>query len=295
MTTRITIICALSLAVGLTAGCVQYDLTVEAATAVAKVETTDGELAPTAAIPFPSDITFDGSQSYVTGDHPASRFQWTWYSVPEGSGLEVGTDDGFDSPRQERTTFTPPVLGAYMAQLTAQGDTGDPSGNLAVATAFAVDLQGLEFELTWDQDVTDLDLHVINSGDIADYWTDRDCYFGNPSPDWGMPGEGVDNPLYGGDVDDGYGPEAVNIVQPADATYVVAVAYHNDWGTGATTAPQVDVKLDGAVLHTFEGVPLSEQDVLFMGTFTWPTEAATDTGQVLTHGGLGGPDYNEIL
>ena len=51
--------------------------------------------------------------------------------------------------------------------------------------------------------------------------------------------------------------------------------------------PQVEVKLDGAVLHTYTGQPLSEEDVLFMGTFQWPSEAASDIGQVHSHGSLG--------
>ncbi len=275
-------------------GCQQYELTVKAATAVAKVENAEGELRATAAIPFPQTITFDGSQSYIgTADSPASHFLWTWYDVPEGCGLDLDSSDGFSNPNKMVTDFEPPMLGAYMARLTAEGETGGPSENLAVATAFAINIQGLEFALTWDQDATDLDLHVINTGSPNDYWTDNDCYFGNPTPDWGMVGEGVDNPMMISDVDTGYGPESIAIVEPADGVYGIAVTYYNDWDTGATTAPSVAVRMDGAELHTFSGPALSEGDVVFLGTFQWPSEAVTEDGTMYTHGGLNGPNYND--
>lgn len=290
--TRLTIL--IVLCVFALAGCQQYELSVKAATAVAKVENSEGELRATAAIPFPQTITFDGSQSYVgSADAPASKYLWTWYAVPEGCGLDLDSSDGFDTPNKMQTDFDPPMLGAYMAHLTAEGDSGDPSTNLAVATAFAINIQGLEFSLTWDQDATDLDLHVINTGLAQDYWTDNDCYFGNPTPDWGMIGEGIDNPMMISDVDSGYGPESIAIVEPSDGVYGVAVTYYNDWDTGATTTATVSVRMDGAELHSFTSPALNEGDVVFLGTFQWPSEAATDDGTMYTHGGLNGPNYND--
>lgn len=276
-------------------GCPQYELTGKSATAVARVERTNGELAPTAAIPYPDTFTFDGSQSFVgNNDSAADKFTWTWYMVPEESGWEVGSSDGFSDPNGVRTEVTPPALGTYMAELVAESDTGGASTNLAVATAFAVNLQGLEFRLTWDADTTDLDLHVINGSSLQGaYWTDNDCYFGNPTPDWGMPGEGVDNPMLIEDVDTGYGPESVNISNPADGTFAVAAAYHNDWDTGITTVPDVAVYVDGVEIHSFPGSQLQMGDVQFMGTFTWPDAVGANDGAVFGHQQLGGPPYNE--
>lgn len=276
-------------------GCTQYDLSVGSATAVANVVTPEGELASTGAFPFPQLITFDGSQSYAgTATSPASNFQWTWYEVPEASGWAVGSSDGFSHPKGEQTTVTPPAVGTYMASLVAAGDNTADSVNLAVATGFAINLQGLEVRLSWDKDTTDMDLHLINGGQVqGSYWTANDCYFGNPTPDWGMQGEGIDNPSLIYDVDDGYGPESVNIVQPTEGVFAVAVAYHNDWDTGVSATPQVSLWHDGAPLHTFQGSSLDEGDVQIMGTFDWPFTAATDDGSIRGHVELGGDPYNE--
>ncbi len=276
-------------------GCTQYDLSVGSATAVANVITVEGDLSSTGAFPFPELITFDGSQSYAgSTDSPASNYQWTWYEVPEDSGWDVGSSDGFSHPKGEQTTVTPPVVGTYMASLTAAGENTSDSVNLAVATGFAINMQGLEVRLSWDKDTTDMDLHLINGAQVGgSYWTGNDCYFGNPTPDWGLGGEGIDNPNLVYDVDDGYGPESINIVQPAAGTFAVAVTYHNDWDTGVTATPQVTVYEDGTNLHTFQGSTLEEGQVQIMGTFDWPFTAATDDGSIESHTGLGGDPYNQ--
>jgi len=279
------------------AGCTQYDLAVGGATAVAMVvdSDADGGLAPTAAVSFPGQITFDGSMSYSgSEDTPATSFTWTWYDVPDGCEWAIGSSDGFDTPHGEQSPVTPPVIGAYMASLEAAGDNTAGSENLAVATGFAVNLQGLEVRLTWDKDTTDMDLHLINGGALqGNYWTDADCYFGNPTPDWGMAGEGVDDPILLEDIDSGYGPESINILAPADGTYAVAVAYHNDWDTGVSATPQVSLWYDGAELHTFVGTALDEGDVQFMGIFDWPFTQAVDDGSIQSHTALGGDPYNQ--
>ena len=49
-------------------------------------------------------------------------------------------------------------------------------------------------------------------------WFDRlqDCFFGNPSPDWGNIGELDDNPSLDIDDTDGAGPENINLDNPQD-------------------------------------------------------------------------------
>ncbi len=276
-------------------GCVQYELTVPSATAVARVVDSEGELKSTAAIPFPISITFDGTQSTIDNvGTPASEFSWSWYDVPDESTWEIGSSDGFASPDGETTKVTPEAPGAYMARLQVAGETAGESSNLSVATGFAVSVQGLEFRLTWDADTTDLDLHLINGAALqGNYWSDNDCYFGNPTPDWGLAGEGLDNPALISDVDTGYGPESIQVLQPSVGTYAVAVSYHNDWDTGATTTPEVSIWFDGEVLHSFPGTSLEEGQVMFMGTLEWPGQTATDVGSLHDHLALGGAPYNE--
>ncbi|MFH2052621.1 MAG: hypothetical protein ABIK96_09175, partial [bacterium] len=100
--------------------------------------------------------------------------------------------------------------------------------------------------LMWPADyaqVPDLDLHLIGpDGD--------DCFYANPSPEWGIPGEGSDNPLlvtpepqY---ISTGYYmTETIGIADPAPGLYQVKVHNYDALGDTVSVSPQVTVTLDG--------------------------------------------------
>ena len=103
--------------------------------------------------------------------------------------------------------------------------------------AASIPFDDIHVELSWDIDVSDVDLHLVNQG-AGLFDQTQDCYFGNcvSGLDWGVSGP-AGNPTL--DLDDvqGFGPENVNIEAPTDgATYKVSVHYWSDDGLGSTTA-----------------------------------------------------------
>ena len=76
----------------------------------------------------------------------------------------------------------------------------------------------------------DLDLHLVKPGyGVADVTTEADCYYGNcvdsgfGGLDWGVVGDGSDDPALELDDIPGVGPEAISLGSPAGGTYTVFV------------------------------------------------------------------------
>lgn len=122
----------------------------------------------------------------------------------------------------------------YVFRVT-QTDSWGASGSCTI-TAFAVPRDALHIQLTWDQSWADLDLHLLNPLGTQDPYgrrgyfnTPNDCQFSNRTPDWGVPGQTIDNPRLNLDDTFGYGPENLNLNRPQPGRYRVgAHNYCND-------------------------------------------------------------------
>ncbi len=119
---------------------------------------------------------------------------------------------------------------------------------------------GLRVELRWSLLWADLDLHVLREGGVLGGQTvdPNDCYYNNANPDWGVIGEGADDPQFGDDRDSGGGlnwrnstPETVHIGYPTESYYRVLIHYARKdyWPYG--TDVEVRVIFNGQVMQTF--------------------------------------------
>lgn len=135
---------------------------------------------------------------------------------------------------------------------------------------------GLTIKLTWDEDQTDVDSHLIAPG--GDFFScETDCFYSNPSPEWGLPDTWLDDPFLDVDDVDGYGPEHINISEPIIGTYTYVVHYYDDTylGSGATgTNATVEVLSYGQVIATFGPVYLDQTNRTWdVFTIQWPTKS----------------------
>ncbi|MFC1969602.1 FecR domain-containing protein [Chloroflexota bacterium] len=153
---------------------------------------------------------------------------------------------------------------------TASGT--DALGKTVSAQASAsvtIVIYGIRIELTWNA-TSDMDLHFIRPGGA--YWdlTD-DCHWrNNENPDWGLPGVVKDNPVYSGDVTDGYGPENIYLKQPYEVgTYQCKVNCWEDNGYGPSTAT-VTIWIDDVQVFQ-ESEELSEDEVWDCASIEWPS------------------------
>ncbi len=286
-----------------------YAPPVEPPVAVALVETTDQDGEPVslpyAKQPWGTTVTLDGTQSFDQM-HPDYGYDWLTYEwafsqTPSGSAVELqfpNTLEATDETDYARPTFEPDVAGTYRIELRVREPEEDLGSARAYATLAAISWQDLRFDMYWSTPATDVDLHLLAPN--GEYWSDEDCYFGNPNPDWGMEASAVDNPVYGGDDDNGGdqsnpGVESISLMEPQEGTYTVIVTYHSDRHSGQKVQPWLESYVAGQDLHERIDAPetLDELEAWVAMEVEWPEMDVTVVDEILTHEELGGPPIND--
>ena len=229
---------------------------------------------PVAALACPSTVTpldiarIDGSGSTdPNGDGPLT-FVWDVVEAPSGSDYDFTVEE-------DRASLLTDIAGTYQVSLFVVNAIGLSSAP-ATCTIDAIPDDQIHVELVWSANDSDLDLHMVRSGGLPFSDEDDACYC-NPTPEWGDLLSLADNPSL--DLDDmfGYGPENINIAEPADDTYQIYVHYYRDLGGGPTTAT-VRFYLHGALV-TEDYALMQAKDLWHVGAISWPDGAVTLTGE----------------
>lgn len=121
--------------------------------------------------------------------------------------------------------------------------------------------------LFWDTELTDMDLHLVRPGGTPFGEDGSDCYFQQPTSDWGTPDETRDDPFLDRDDLDGQGPENINLALAEGGSYGVYVHYYADNRTGSSRA-SVEVHAAGTLLGVFDHT-LDCDDLWEVGTIQW--------------------------
>jgi len=201
-------------------------------TAVARVLSVNGETV-TGEVPqvMPlDDVVLTGADSQVgTPGRTIVAYSWVLQSKPTESTVvltsptAVETAFSFNSSGADRRGLD--VAGTYVVRLTVTDSESLQSTNDARVTLNAVPGEDLHVQVTWDHGDADIDLHLVRNNGFP--YTDEDCYYANCKGanglDWGG---GGGNPHLDVDDIDGFGPENINIAQPNNGTYQVAVHYY---------------------------------------------------------------------
>ena len=252
-----------------------------------------------------------GSQSYSdTG--VVTTYAWS-VEQPAGSMSVFLPSASYPDP-----TFEVNVAGVYTFRLTVTDSSGASSVIESNYTVQVIPDEAIHVELLWstpgDPDETDqgpeagadLDLHFTHpsaatepdlDGDgEPDPWFNQpfDCFWFNPSPDWGATADDADDPGLDRDDTDGAGPENVNLNVPEDGvTYTIGAHYWGDHGYGPSLAT-VRVYVHGVLVFQTEEVSLSSKDMWWTATIDWPSGQVTpitgpDGGYRIT------PEYNHAM
>ena len=148
---------------------------------------------------------------------------------------------------------------------------------------------------------TDMDLHLLDV-DVGfleedpqfriDYDADgdwfcrpKDCWWDNPAPDWGAPGDATDDPRQLVDRTQTPGPEHITLDNPeAGNVYWVGSYYASPRGLGPSL-PRIRLYAEGALV--WEGSRAQDiADQFWEGaTIEWPSLAVTETDELF-------PDYS---
>lgn len=151
----------------------------------------------------------------------------------------------------------------------------------------------LHIVVDWDTNGTDVDTHLVMPG--GTYFTcPDDCYYGNPSPDWGVQGDFLDDPFLDYDDTDGYGPENVNLQEPAPGVYRVWIHYFSDDGLGVSSSSSssnvtVRIFINAVLAAEFGPVQLDDTNHSWdVCDVDWPSGTITPLGNTFDWSGSTG-------
>jgi len=258
-----------------------------------------------ARVPHGESVEIDGTQSYDPNkpDHSYSRltFEWQFQVTPPGSTAVLAfpftLPDSADAD-MARPVLIPDVDGTYRVGLRVTEPEDELTSEWVYVTIQSTAWENLVVDMYWDVPATDLDLHVL--APHGEYWTDNDCYYGNPSPDWGVEGADIDDPTYAEDDDNGGddsnpASEQVAIQCPGEGTYTVVVTYHSDRQTDQTVSPWVEVTMADQLLGDRMDAPqaLEELQAWIVAEIEMPDLEVTVIDEITDHETLGGPPVND--
>lgn len=236
-----------------------------------------------------ADITFDGVESYDPDNyhpnppHGIAGYLWTVEDGPPSS------EASFEDDSAQKATLAPDVVGDYTVNLVVTDEDGLTS-EPATATFLAVDgtptptppsTATIEFEVTWDIDISDVDIHLVNETENGQFFqAPYDCYYANMTPDWGPPGD-EGNPVL--DVEDvnGFGPEHIAIANPeaGPVSYIFIIHYYSDDGVGGTNAT-AKIFIDGVEVYSRVQNLNQTGRTWEVARLEWPSETVTPIDNV---------------
>lgn len=202
-------------------------------------------------------VEYSGIRSTAPAGHNIVEYRWT-VTPPAGSAATM--NDVF-----ETMYVNTDIAGSYTISLTVVDDYGVESAPATLVTE-AIPQELLHVELFWDTGSADLDLHLLNE-EVDLFTLPNDCNYCNQVPEWGSSGTD-DNPTL--DLDDrfGYGPENINIDDPAVDNYYVRVHYFVDNGDEAVVAT-VKIYLYGVEEASFTKVITSDNYAWDVAQIHW--------------------------
>ena len=205
-------------------------------------------------------LELDGSGSYDPEGFQLTDYVWTVTALPSGSTT------GLSNEIPPGTELFLDIAGGYEVQLQVFNEIGLASAP-AKYQVDAIPDDRVHIELIWDTPNSDMDLHLYENESVEFFELVGDCNFCNPNPNWGGNGSSDDPSL---DLDDqmGYGPENININEPANGNYPVRVHYFEDNNSGASTAT-VRFYIDGLLFDEFSKI-LTRNQVWDAGIVKWP-------------------------
>lgn len=225
-------------------------------------------------------IQFDATGS-SDPDGSVARYEWTILSSPVASSATFSDADA------ESPTLEIDVYGEYRVELKVYDDEDMEScGEPAIITISTHTNDDISIQLTWvtqsDVQRQDLDLHYKHPNasrwaSSGDGWS---CYFGNRSPDWGIPGY---SPTMDQDDTSGPGPEIISHMNLENVSYQIGAKFYSDHGNGPVFATFEIYRRD-VLIYTAVDKHLTSGQFWLMGALNGATQTVEPIDTVIESG-----------
>lgn len=227
-------------------------------------------------------IRLDGTKSWDPDGHmPLEPPRWRVFRKPLDANAEIVPSD----------SWTPDLIadtpGEYEVGLDVSDSEGvacyPPDGSsILPCERKKVVVQAeddLIVRLIWDHKLTDLDLHLLDTGQALN--SEGDCYWANRNPDFGIIGDPSDDPVFVKESLKGYGPEEIVFSKPTGGKYKVAVHFAKANGsTKPRTVATVQVYIYGK-LEAEMTAQLDKPDQIWeVLEVEWPTALVTEIDSI---------------
>ena len=232
-------------------------------------------------------VALDGSLSYDPDDELAVlQYSWALDSQPEGATVT------FSDTETANPSFSSDILGDYIFSLVVTDEDGLVS-EPAYAMVSVIPYEHMIVNLSWDVPNLDLDLHLLNP--TGTYYSEGDCYFGNPEPDWGVPEDQTDNPFLLIDDEGWESRESIELLRPEEDVYTVLIHHYNQRDAAMPfTTPHLRIVGDGELIYDADLPRITEEGlVMTAGKIDWATQSFLTDFSMTTHAAMGGPVYND--
>ena len=142
--------------------------------------------------------------------------------------------------------------------------------------------EGIEINLTWDTDQTDLDLHFLSGVNPMTFFDlPYDCYYVNEQPDWGAPGV-ENNPSLVLDDTDGRGPEIIKLPEPANGDYTVGVHHFCDPNDHfRQTSATIKIFCNKILIKELSAALKGDHKFWIVGQVNWPACSFQEAGDIV--------------
>jgi len=219
-------------------------------------------------VTLPDSVNINGANSIPSDE--TLIYEWS-LSNPTGSTTELNPNT-----LNNAVALDIDVAGTYTVGLVVTNEAGVPSPS-AECIIEAIPPSDVYAELSWNDPLADLDLHMLLDPEgIFQY--DADCCWCNSSPP--VPGNGSwnessdSNPVLLQDSQDGAVSEIIDLLVAPDGEYYLRVHYFSDSGAGISDAT-IRIYIEGVLTGQYTQ-PMNHNQVWDVGFVRWPSKVLAE-------------------
>ncbi|MBI5512908.1 MAG: hypothetical protein HY909_04025 [Deltaproteobacteria bacterium] len=204
-----------------------------------------------------------------------------WYVASTTCGVTYGTATTDPDGAGLFATTVPVFCGTNIIRIVCRNSAGRRVLVRRVEGPMCPDGgRDLRVTLTWDDQGTDMELHLLRATGRLNQPPDDCTWFtcmGDMGLDWGVPGDARDNPRKDIDNTGFFGPENIFLDRAPAGTYHILVEF---WGGGMPSQNEVAINVRERTVARLVHPRLNVHEVWYVGTLSYPAGTFTPVDSI---------------